>query len=493
LRAQQAEAFANAGAGPRAAECFLLAAQASDVVSALDLRRRASEQLLASGHLDEGKSLLAPLCDELGVRIPSSGRPPLLESLGLVARLQFSLPKTRRSAAPRAVDVLRSELCWTAVKGLIACDTLHGLAFLVLGLRSAVEAGDDARIVRFFALLASTILLPGPPPLFRWGMRLLSQAETLAASLRDPSADALLSISRGFAHLQGGRWKAAVDSCLEGEARARLLCTGVAWELAVSAMAKLRALEEVGRYDEMTAQVAATLPEARQRGDVYYEATLQLSRGATLIARGRIAEARQTARALASRWGGRGSLQIQSFYAARLDLLCDLVDGEPSASVGTLRALWPALRDSGMLLSPLVRMDANWLRGRVVLRAIVTGSADATLSRDLADAIKQLEALKRPDARARAALLRAGLTRSRGATDQTVLQLRDALAGFEASETAAMVFGCRRLLTWLEGQGGVRPAADEPLSALRSLGVRDVGAWARTEFVGFDPAFPERL
>jgi len=237
--------------------------------------------------------------------------------------------------------------------------------------------------------------------------------------------------------------------------------------------------------------VSAQLPEALQRGDVYSEATLQLSRGATLIARGRIAEAREIARALASRWGGRGSLQIQSFYAARLDLLCDLVDGDPRASLARMRALWPALRASGMLLSPLVRMDASWLRGRVALRAIVAGRADAMLARELSDAARQLENLKRPDARARAALLRAGLMRSRDASNQMVFHLRSALAGFEASQTAAMVLGCRRLLAWQQGSASSR-GEEEPLSALRELGVRDAGAWARTEFVGFDRAFPER-
>jgi hypothetical protein len=134
-------------------------------------------------------------------------------------------------------------------------------------------------------------------------------------------------------------------------------------------------------------------------------------------------------------------------------------------------------------------MDANWLRGRVLLRAIVGGGTDVALGRGYADAVKVLERLRRPETLARAALLRAGLASSRGAHEEARRRVRAALEGFDASRTVAMSHGCRHVLESLASPGGEASRERPALSELMRLGVRDVGAWARAEFIAFDGLF----
>ncbi|HEX7670065.1 MAG TPA: AAA family ATPase, partial [Polyangiaceae bacterium] len=54
LHVRRAEALAYAGKGPAAADVYLAIAAESEPTAALELRRRAAEQLLLSGHLDRG-------------------------------------------------------------------------------------------------------------------------------------------------------------------------------------------------------------------------------------------------------------------------------------------------------------------------------------------------------------------------------------------------------------------------------------------------------
>src|SRR3990172_4743297 len=58
LRIGLADALANAGRGPEAADVYLTAAGASDEAEALRLRRRAAEELIRSGHGDRGLAVL---------------------------------------------------------------------------------------------------------------------------------------------------------------------------------------------------------------------------------------------------------------------------------------------------------------------------------------------------------------------------------------------------------------------------------------------------
>ncbi|HMA92833.1 MAG TPA: AAA family ATPase, partial [Polyangiaceae bacterium] len=484
LRLQQAEAFANAGNGPAAARTLLEAAKMTDGLLAIDLRRRAAEQFLGSGHLAEGNALIRPLCRDHGISYPREGREPIVRSLLVLLWLRCRGTRLRvsRRRPASANDALSIELCWTAAKGLMAFDTVRGLYFLLRGLLVALRTDDRNQSARFMALLAGTFLVPGPGWLARWGERLLAQAERTAAELHDPHLRALVLICRGHAFLQDGSWQATLDACDEGDETARTRCIGADWERTVSAMGSLRALEELGRFREIARRTQLALPEVRRRSDAYAEATNLLYLAIALLARGELTEARRIALELRAQWPSKSRLHIQHFYAVRVELHCDLAEGRPEIGLRKLYDLWPALSRSGFLYSPLVRADAFCLRGRLALAAMPRADAPVTNARELERAIHILEGISQPSALARASLLRAGRAKVLGNGSDVAAALQAAALGFQRTESRALLLASEYCLA-SEGDASSEGAAarERILQVLANLGVLDPRVWFRIE------------
>ena len=98
LKAALGRELANAGRGHEAARALLDAAQGRDERS-LELQRMALEQLLISGHIDEGLSLLQRLSSTFGIELPGDQGRTLPALIWSRARLRLrGLAFTRRTA-----------------------------------------------------------------------------------------------------------------------------------------------------------------------------------------------------------------------------------------------------------------------------------------------------------------------------------------------------------------------------------------------------------
>src|SRR5262249_33554146 len=78
---RHADALANAGRGVEAAEAYLEAAAGADPALAIDLRRRASEGFLRSGHVDRGLDTVREVLREVGISLPRTPTRALLALL----------------------------------------------------------------------------------------------------------------------------------------------------------------------------------------------------------------------------------------------------------------------------------------------------------------------------------------------------------------------------------------------------------------------------
>ena len=75
---ERAEALASAGRGGDAAQVYFEAANHASADAALDLRRRAAEELLTAGRIDEGDAILRDVLAAVGISLPRTAFVALL-------------------------------------------------------------------------------------------------------------------------------------------------------------------------------------------------------------------------------------------------------------------------------------------------------------------------------------------------------------------------------------------------------------------------------
>src|SRR6185312_837605 len=76
-RLRLGDALANAGRGAEAAAVYLAIVPEVSPVEALDLRRRAADHLLRSGHVDEAMAHYGVVMKAIGMEMPESPRAAL--------------------------------------------------------------------------------------------------------------------------------------------------------------------------------------------------------------------------------------------------------------------------------------------------------------------------------------------------------------------------------------------------------------------------------
>ncbi|MEO7730099.1 MAG: AAA family ATPase, partial [Kofleriaceae bacterium] len=409
LQTALADALVNAGRGSAAAPVYLSAAANADGPRSLELRRRAAEQWLVSGHIDEGADELRRLLKTLGIGYPRSAG---TAALGLVGRvLQLRVRGTGFKARPESAiapeKLLAIDTCNAAAKGLVQVDPIRGTYYSALALGLALEAGETRRVGRDLCLGGSALIVAGGS-LAKWGAGMLELANRLGTETSDPYLLGSAAVTCGVVDILQGRWESVLDRCDEGVAILREQCRGVTWERAIGMMASIRALEELGRIPDALARMAEMRREAEEFGDIYAQVTARSYAAYWRLAADDPAGARLQVRDALALWTHR-SYHLQHFYALRLESYVDVYEGDPSAAWVRLQTAWPEVQRSGLLRHPVVAADAALLRGRVALAAaVVSDRRRAGLLREVAKHARRLGRFTRPDTTAHALMLNAG-------------------------------------------------------------------------------------
>ncbi|MGO9707718.1 MAG: serine/threonine-protein kinase PknK, partial [Polyangiaceae bacterium] len=113
LRIKLGDALASAGRGAMAVPYFEAAAAQSPPLQALDLRRRAAEQLLRSGHFDRGIDATRAVLAAIGMRLPRTlfGTLALLIYYRLRVRMRGMRVKARPAGETTAEEIARIDVC----------------------------------------------------------------------------------------------------------------------------------------------------------------------------------------------------------------------------------------------------------------------------------------------------------------------------------------------------------------------------------------------
>ena len=200
------DALANAGRGGEAAGAYLAATAGASVAGVLELKRRATMQLLISGRVDEGLAELQSVLAPLGMALPSS--PGRSLSLLILRRARLKLRGygfRRRDRSQLSAEMLtRIDLCWSAATGLSLIDPICGAELQSRGLLFALQAGEPYRVARALTLEAMHLSTAGGASR-RQVARLMNVAGPLAEEVCHPHALGLIALAEATAALMLGR------------------------------------------------------------------------------------------------------------------------------------------------------------------------------------------------------------------------------------------------------------------------------------------------
>ncbi len=487
LRSALGDALANAGRGPEAAAAYLDAAQASAGDAAVDLERRAADQLLRSGHVDRGLEIARRVAASSGMRLPRTDAGALLSLLARRVWLRLRGLDFRERAAgdvPPA-DLVRIDIAWSLCVGLSGVDPIRGFGIQARHLLLALRAGEPYRVARALALEAAYWTAGGRATRRRTAASILT-AEALAQRCGHPHAIALARTIAGLAAFVQGRWRRTRELCDQAERLFHDQCSGAAWEIATGQLFALWSLYYGGAGREFQRRVRALADEAEERGDLYAAANARAGVGnaAWLLADDPAGAERALDLAI-GRWSQRG-YHLQHLYDLFARCQIDLYTGRAGTAWRRIAADWPAVEAAHFLRIQHTGAVMRHLRARCAVGAAAAAVAGNPGAAGDAEAARLLDVAERDAARierdgadwseALARLVRGGAAAVGGDRDAAVTHFRAAAAGLDDAQME--LFGAAAALRLGAALGG-----DEG----RSLEAR-----ARASFAGEAVVSPER-
>ena len=489
LQSRLGDALANAGHGPEAADAYLEAAGAAPAGDALELRRRAAENLLRSGHIDRGLEVVREVLAPLGLRLARTPQRALVSLLALHLRLAWRGLGARERPAGEVSkeELIRVDTCWSVAMGLSFVDNIRGAEFQKRHLLLALKTGEPYRLARALAGEAGYVSTAGSRGRARTQV-LLGRTAELAQRVGHPHTLALASFAEGIARFQDGRFKETRDACACALDILRERCTGVAWELDTMQFYELLGLLFLGELRELSRRVPALIEDARARGDLFAELCFTVRIGTVLaLAADDPAPARRQVHELLGRWSQRG-FHTQHYYALMALNEIDLYTGAGMGAWDRVREGTPALRRSLLLRVQSARIRWREMRGRAALSAAATAPAPERFLRAAEQEASALQRERAPWGDAPAALLCAGVAATRGRLDEAHACLETAIGRFEALDMALYAAAARRRRGELVGGDAGRAligAADE---WMEQQGIRNPRRMTEGLAPGFAPS-----
>jgi len=484
FRVKLGDALANAGRGARAAQEYLAAVPGMCASEKLELQRRAAQQYLISGHVDEGLSVLRDVLAAVGMTLPTTPRRALMSLLfhNALIRLRGFGFRQRGTDVIQADVLKRIDVCWAANCGLSVTDCIRGADFHARGLLLSLRAGEPYRIARALAFQAVYVSADGSRSRRRT-TKLLQAADDLARNVSHPHALGMLALARGLTAYMEGLWDVGILNCDHASEIFRDRCTGVTWELNTVNIVALWSLAFTGSLVELASRRALLLREARERGDLHAEITLStvsLARLAEDDPDGLLEEVREAM----SRWPYPG-FHVQHYHCMQSTVNTYLYKGDWAFARTYLDEQWPAYAGSLLSRFQLARVDTLFSKSRVALAAATSSADSRSLERIALRCARRLERENVAWATAMARLVRAGVAGVRGEGPRAAARLAEAAAAFDAVNMPLYAASARRRLgEILGGDEGAAMVADAD-SLMTGRGVRKPARLAAMYAPGF--------
>ncbi len=480
------DALANAGRGPESAQAYFTATATANAAEAFELQRRATMQLLISGHVDEGIEALRKVLRPMGMTLPTTPRRALASLLvrRALLRLRGLSFRSRDESQISAEHLTRIDLCWTAVAGLSIIDPILGADFQTRGFLLALQAGEPYRIARAIAMEAAHVSTAGSHGMRRFE-QLMRIAEPLAERVGQPHAKAMTTLARALSLLMLGEWQSARLWFERAEDLFRNQCTGTAWELDTVHNLSLWGLVFLGDLNAVRQRWPILIKEARERGDLYAETTLNTFYMTMLkLADGDDQEPERELDMLMKRWTQRGfHVQHSTAFRARFHLL--LYRGDITAAWNLVQSVWPLYEKSMLLRLQMIRIEMHEVYARCSLALAATSESFEPLLRRAERVVTRLEREKRPWAFAYARFLQAAIALRRGQRSRSTELLRESANRFDACDMRLNAIVARRCLGQMIGGPGGDSLVTQADAGMNAQGIQDPVRWAAMYAPGF--------
>jgi eukaryotic-like serine/threonine-protein kinase len=459
LHLKLADALANAGRGAEAARAYLVAAALAPPSEAFSARRRAAEQLLRSGHVDEGLAavrVLLPLVRMELTKTPARSLASLLASrLKLKVRgLGF---RERPERAIRADELRRIDVCWSLGNGLGGVDPIRGADFQARHLLLALEAGEPYRIARALAWEAVYASMEGKKASLARATRLIAKSSEIAHRIQHPHAVAWVTAAEAIASSCAHAWRKAAELSERAIALFREACSEVAWEVSsMQAWWLMPALVFGGEIAEVTRRAPIYLKEAEELGDLYCATTLR-----TYVTPWSWMAADQPRDALRDiedamrRWSKDG-VHLQHWAALLSRCQTYLYEGDGARALSLFQAQLKVFERAFVARSDRAQLQAVNLRARCALAAARHGRDRASLLRLAERDAQELERDGRAWPLACALSIQAGIAAIQRRPDKAAELYAQAATRFGANGMELHAAAARRLLGGTMGGAGGR-------------------------------------
>ncbi len=512
------EALAKAGRGAEAAQVYLdviaapqskaggqspeAEAEAAETITdelreamainPLELRRRAAEQFLRSGYLDQGLAAVSVVLAAISMTFPPTPWRALLSlllrrALLRMGGLRFHL-RQERDIDP--CNLQRIDACFTIATGLSNTDMIRGSDFNTRTLLMALKAGEPYRLLR--ALAMETIFVATR------GTKARARADSLLAVTSDlcsdldhlPLAKAWLLVANGLTDFFTGRFHPAFLHLTEAHAIFQAYSAGMAWELASLRYYLYQVVFYLGRVASLSREVPDILTEALDKGDLFCATNMRLSvfNSAWLVG-DHLATARRHAAEASGAWSNEGfHTQHYSELLARAQL--DLYEGKGKLAFDWMSSRWELLAKSMLLRVQVVRVFTLHTRARCALAAAgeETNASRRIALLDQASRDARRLSLEPADyAQPLSHLVLAGVASCSGDATAAKDHLERAALGFNANDMMLYAAVSRRCLGVLLGGDEGRALVQSASSWMTSETIKNADRWTAMLAPGVEP------
>ena len=466
--------LANAGRGHQAAQSLLQAISGARSAEALELKRKAAEQLLLSGYLDEGFEVTRQVLKSLGITMPRTSWGALVSLLWhrLRIRLRGTGYRERDETEIPPVQLVNVDILSSIARGLALTDHIRGADFNTRFLLASLRLGEPRRILSALTMEANYAASSGPASSHI--RRTLASCEKLQKRLNDALAEIYMESARCYVSFMSGQWGVSLRSA---ETSFRLWSDygGTSWERGMMNIQINWSLFYLGELAEMTRRMPSLLQSAQDRGDLLSVSGMVLGLNNIMILnQGGPAEALREVDDMLARWSVNG-YHLQHYMALLARVHVGLFTGEGGTACDRIRDDWKRLKRSLLLYLPSVRNEIFHLRGRATLLRSL--QSDGRSRRDLHKQARQdISALLKgrlPWVQAVGTLLDAAHAAQRGDDETARVRLQSSVSQLDACEMKLYAAAARIRLGRLVGGDEGRAILEQGRSFLSLQGVRD--------------------